>query len=118
MLLAAEDCWTCCVHGAVSTGANVNTPPVPVRSSAVEAYCRKPWAFWFDPVLPNCRGVTHWLELLPVLCAENVNATSPLSFSFAFSFVTWAMAGTASASTKATIAANIIIFFNSYLLDY
>ena len=50
----------------MSTGANVNEGPSASRLPEFEAYCKNPWALFRLPVLPNCRGVTHWFELLPV----------------------------------------------------
>jgi hypothetical protein len=110
---AAEDCWTCCVHVALSVGLKVNVLPPSPMSPELEPYCKTACPFWRLPVFPNCKGVTHWLELLPLWVAEKFTEALPVSDSCPTAFVTCAIAGAAIISPKANIAATIINFFNS-----
>jgi hypothetical protein len=96
---------------AVSVGLNVNVLPPSPMSPDVEAYCNTACPFWSGAVFPNCKGVTHELELLPLWVAVKFAVKSPVSDSCPTALVTCAMAGAATTSTNAKIAANIINFF-------
>src|SRR3954451_4982097 len=78
-LLAAEDCSTAWLQLTFCSGANKNELPSNSMLSAKELNWVNPWAFCRLPVLPNCKGATHWFELLPDWETPSERFTSPVS---------------------------------------
>src|SRR5215204_2873924 len=116
-LLAAEDCWTACSHAVSLSGAKPIPGPPNSWSSTTEAYCREPCWFVKLPVWPNCCCPRHALLLSPEMPNAFSVSISPLSFSvLPIPNPTCASTGAAATSTNASIAANIIHFFNSFYL--
>src|SRR5919199_772719 len=110
---AAEDCSIVCVHSPVSEGVTVSSLPANSMSSALELYWMTPCSLATWPVLPTCEPVGHRLTLLPLLETENDGEDLPLvTLDSPNPCPTCARAGAAATITIATIAPNIINFFN------
>src|SRR5919202_1667317 len=110
---AAEDCSIVCVHSPVSEGVTVSSLPANSMSSALELYWMTPCSLATWPVLPTCEPLGHRLTWLPLLETENDGEDLPLvTLDSPNPWPTCARAGAAATTTIATIAPNIINFFN------
>src|ERR687886_480133 len=110
---AAADCSIVCVHSPVVEGSVVIELPEKPRSSALDWYWTTPCSLATCPVWPTCWPVGHRLTLLPLLETENDGEDLPLVILLSdCSWETCARAGAAATTTIATIAPNIINFFN------
>ena len=89
--------------------------PVPM----VEPYCCKLGWLSTPPLLLKFSWAAHVLELLPPPVTDPALLVSwPLTNVSVGDWVTWAIAGTATASTSASIAAKIVILFTTTYLLY
>src|ERR671933_1008993 len=110
---APEDCSIVCVHSPVPEGVTLSSLPANSMSSTLELYWMTPCSLATWPVLPTCEPVGHRLTLLPLLLTENDGEDFPLvTLDSPNPCPTCARAGAAATTTIATIAPNIINFFN------
>src|SRR5919202_5797493 len=110
---AAAACSIVCVHSPVSEGVTPISLPANSMSSALDWYWTTPCSLATCPVLPICWPLGHRLTLLPLLETENDGEDLPLVILLSDSSCeTCARAGAAATTTIATIAPNIINFFN------
>src|SRR5919199_1486623 len=110
---AAAACSMVCVHSAVVEGVTVSSLPVKSMSSTLDLYWTTPCSLATWPVWPICWPVGQALTLLPLLLTENDGEDLPLvTLDSPNPWPTCAIAGAAATTTIATIAPNIINFFN------
>src|ERR687886_2163820 len=102
-----------CVQSAVTEGSMVIELPVKSMSSVLVKYWVTPCSLATLPVLTICWLVGQALTLSPLLLKLNDGDALPLVILDSENpWATCAMAGAAATSTTASIAANIINFFN------